>query len=130
MRNRIQKPTQTLAQPERVDLSHLRAFKVKSRPQQEAQARQERLLAWEVRTMFNHLSYDSVLNEKAELRGLSKPPVKEQIVPYKKKVTFATSYDVLHDTVLGTYRRGKNFVKRKVDALEVVSVIDWDNFAY
>ena len=114
---------------EKVDLSHLRAFKVKSRPEQEAQSRMERSLAWEVRTMFKHLSYDTMINERRDLRYLSIPPTKEQIVPVKKKVVFATSYDVVHDVVLGTYRKGKNFVKRKVDALEIVQVIDWDSFA-
>lgn len=130
MRNRIRKTTPSMSQAERVDLSHLKAFKVKSRPAYEAQTRQERFLAWEIKSMFNVLSYNTMLNEKRDLRSLSKPPVKEQIVPYKKKVTVATSYDILHDRVLGTYRRGKNFIKRKVDALEVVQVIDWDKFAY
>ena len=126
MRQRVNKPTQTV---EKVELSHLRAFRIESRTKFDALTRQERLLAYEVRTMFKHLSYDSVLNEKRDLRHVSKPPVKEQIVPFKKKVVMATSYDVLHDTILGTYRRGKNYVKRKVDAMEVVSVIDWDSFA-
>lgn len=129
MRTRIHKIQKT-KNVERVDLSHLKAFRVKARPEHEAMTKQERLLTWEVRDMFKHLSYDTVLNEKRDCRHLSKPPVKEQIVPFKKKVTFATSYDILHDTVLGTYRRGKNFVKRRVDAMEVVQVIDWDNFAY
>ena len=126
MRNRLIKPTQTV---EKVDLSHLRAFRIESRTKFDALTRQERLLAYEVRTMFKHLSYDSVLNEKRDLRHLSKPPIKEQIVPFKKKVVLATSYEVLHDSILGTYRRGKNYVKRKIDAIEVVPVIDWDSFA-
>jgi hypothetical protein len=70
-----------------------------------------------------------MINEKRDLRHLSKPPVKDQIVSFKKKVVYATSYDVLQDTILGTYRRGKNYVKRKIDAVEVVAVIDWDSFA-
>jgi hypothetical protein len=79
--------------------------------------------------MFKGLSYDSMLNEKRDLRHLSKPPVKEQVVSFKKRIVFATSYDVLQDSILGTYRRGKNYVKRKIDAMEVVPVIDWDSFA-
>jgi hypothetical protein len=126
MRNRLNKTTQTV---EKVELSHLRAFRIESRTKIDALTRQERLLAYEVRTMFKHLSYDNVLNEKRDLRHLSKPPIKEQIVPFKKKVVLATSYEVLHDNILGTYRRGKNYVKRKIDAIEVVPVIDWDSFA-
>jgi hypothetical protein len=126
MRTRFTKQTQVV---EKVSLSHLRAFRIESRPKQDALTRKERLLTYEIRDMFKGLSYDSMLNEKRDLRHLSKPPVKEQVVSFKKRIVFATSYDVLQDSILGTYRRGKNYVKRKIDAMEVVPVIDWDSFA-
>lgn len=124
-----QRTTKSMQVVERVELSHLRAFRIKPRTNQDAVMRKERLLSYEITQMFKTLSYDSMLNEKRDLRHLSKPPVKEQIVSFKKRVVYATSYDVLHDTILGTYRRGKNYVKRKIDAMEVVPVIDWDSFA-
>jgi hypothetical protein len=126
MRNRFTKTVQVV---EKVNLSHLRAFRIEARPKQDAMTRKERLLSYEIRDMFKNLSYETMINEKRDLRHLSKPPVKDQIVSFKKKVVYATSYDVLQDTILGTYRRGKNYVKRKIDAMEVVPVIDWDSFA-
>jgi hypothetical protein len=126
MRNRFTKTVQVV---EKVNLSHLRAFRIEARPKQDAMTRKERLLSYEIRDMFKNLSYETMINEKRDLRHLSKPPVKDQIVSFKKKVIYATSYDVLQDTILGTYRRGKNYVKRKIDAMEVVPVIDWDSFA-
>ena len=126
MRTRFTKTVQVV---EKVSLSHLRAFKIEARPKQDALTRKERLLSYEIRDMFKNLSYETMINEKRDLRHLSKPPVKDQIVSFKKKVVYATSYDVLQDTILGTYRRGKNYVKRKIDAMEVVAVIDWDSFA-
>jgi len=126
MRNRFTKTVQVV---EKVNLSHLRAFRIEARPKQDAMTRKERFLSYEIRDMFKNLSYETMINEKRDLRHLSKPPVKDQIVSFKKKVVYATSYDVLQDTILGTYRRGKNYVKRKIDAMEVVPVIDWDSFA-
>jgi len=126
MRNRFTKTVQVI---EKVNLSHLRAFRIEARPKQDAMTRKERLLSYEIRDMFKNLSYETMINEKRDLRHLSKPPVKDQIVSFKKKVVYATSYDILQDTILGTYRRGKNYVKRKIDAMEVVPVIDWDSFA-
>jgi len=126
MRTRFTKTVQVV---EKVSLSHLRAFRIEARPKQDALTRKERLLSYEIRDMFKNLSYETMINEKRDLRHLSKPPVKDQIVSFKKKVVCATSYDVLQDTILGTYRRGKNYVKRKIDAMEVVAVIDWDSFA-
>jgi hypothetical protein len=126
MRTRFTRQTQVV---EKVSLSHLRAFRIEARHKQDALPRQERLLTYEIRDMFKNLSYETMLNEKRDLRHLSKPPVKEQIVSFKKRIVYATSYDVLQDTILGTYRRGKNYVKRKIDAMEVVPVIDWDSFA-
>lgn len=126
MRTRFTKTVQVV---EKVSLSHLRAFRIEARPKQDALTRKERLLSYEIRDMFKNLSYETMINEKRDLRHLSKPPVKDQIVSFKKKVVYATSYDVLQDTILGTYRRGKNYVKRKIDAMEVVAVIDWDSFA-
>jgi len=126
MRTRFTRQTQVI---EKVSLSHLRAFRIEARPKQDALTRKERLLSYEIRDMFKNLSYETMINEKRDLRHLSKPPVKDQIVSFKKKVVYATSYDVLQDTILGTYRRGKNYVKRKIDAMEVVAVIDWDSFA-
>jgi hypothetical protein len=126
MRTRFTKTVQVV---EKVSLSHLRAFRIEARPKQDALTRKERLLSYEIRDMFKNLSYETMINEKRDLRHLSKPPVKDQIVSFKKKIVFATSYDVLQDTILGTYRRGKNYVKRKIDAVEVVAVIDWDSFA-
>jgi hypothetical protein len=126
MRNRFTKTVQVV---EKVNLSHLRAFRIEARPKQDALTRKERLLSYEIRDMFKNLSYETMINEKRDLRHLSKPPVKDQIVSFKKKVVYATSYDVLQDTILGTYRRGKNYVKRKIDAMEVVPALDWDSFA-
>lgn len=126
MRNRIK------VQVEKVSLSHLRAFQVKARSKNELRDKlnqYERYRHSEIIRMFKTMSYNSVLDEKRECRHLSKVQTKDTIMNIKRTVVVPTSYETMNDVVLGMYRVGKNFVKRKVKKLEVVPVIDWNSIS-
>lgn len=129
MRNRIIKPIQSV---EKVDLSHLRAFQVKARTSSEFREKlnqYERIRHAEIIAMFKKMSYKTELDEKRECRHLSKVQTKDTIINVNRTVVVPTSYEIINDTVLGMYRVGKNFVKRKIRRPEVVPVIDWNTLS-
>ena len=122
MRNRIQKTKQVI---EKVSLSHLRAFQVKARNPKQLKDKYELYRHYEIVEMFKFMSYKSTLNEKRECKDLTKLTTKDTIMNVKRTVVVPTSYELFNDTVLGMYRVGKDFVKRRVEKLEVVPVIQW-----
>lgn len=123
-RNRIRKSSINTT-VEKVDLSHLKAFKVKKRNPVDANWKRERLLAFEVRDMFRSLTVDNILFEKGQSR-LAKVETRPTISKVEKTVSHPTSYRMVKDTVLGMYRIGQNFVRTQIEVLEVQDVIDWN----
>ena len=129
MRNRIVKTKQVA---EKVSLDHLRAFQVKARNYEQIKDKlkeYERIRHQEIIHMFKTMSYNTQLNERRDCRQLSKVSTKETIINVNRTVVVPTSYQVMNDTVLGMYRVGKNFVKRKIRRPEVVPVIDWNTLS-
>lgn len=126
MRNRIVKTRQVA---EKVSLDHLRAFQVKARTFEQIKDKlkeYERIRHQEIIHMFKTMSYKTELDERRDCRHLSKLATKDTIINVNRTVVVPTSYQMMNDTVLGMYRVGKDFVKRKIRRPEVVPVIDWN----
>ncbi len=65
-----------------------------------------------------------------ETFALNKVKVVDTITPVEKTVVVPTAYDIVHDAVLGTYRKGKNFVKHTVQTVDVIPTLDWNHFSF
>jgi len=111
----------------KVDLSKLKAFRPAKRSYFKAKARYELMLRKEITLMFKDLSYNSMLDEKRELRfsSLSTRKTEDTVVKVKENRTFPTNYVYSKDPVLGIMRKGINFVERQITKMEVVPAIKW-----
>lgn len=122
---------------EKVDLSRFFTPKVPKRSKMAAMTKKEILLSFEVRDMFRNLSVSAILDDKREASvmrhetfSLNKVKVVDTITPVEKTVVVPTAYDIVHDAVLGTYRKGKNFVKHTVQTVDVIPTLDWNHFSF
>jgi hypothetical protein len=122
---------------EKVDLSRFFTPKVPKRSKMAAMTKKEILLSFEVRDMFRNLSVSTILDDKREASvmrhetfSLNKVKVVDTITPVEKTVVVPTAYDIVHDAVLGTYRKGKNFVKHTVQTVDVIPTLDWNHFSF
>lgn len=117
-----QNPTYT-----RVDLSNLKAFRPAKRSYFKAKARYELMLRKEITLMFKDLSYNSMLDEKRELRysNLSTRVTQDTIMECTHSKVLPTKYVYCTDPVLGVIKKGVNFVERQFTKLEVVPAIKW-----
>lgn len=112
----------------KVSLSHLKAFKVPvKRSIDIAKIRYEKMLRKEIVLMFKDLSYNSILDEKRELRysSLTKRETADTIMEVERKVNIPTSKVWMKDPVLGIVKSGCNFIETTVKRLEVISTIQW-----
>jgi len=122
---------------EKVDLSRFFTPKVPKRSKMAAMTKKEILLSFEVRDMFRNLSVSAILDDKREASvmrhetfSLNKVKLVDTITPVEKTVVVPTAYDIVHDAVLGTYRKGKNFVKHTVQTVDVIPTLDWNHFSF
>jgi hypothetical protein len=122
---------------EKVDLSRFFTPKVPKRSKMAAMTKKEILLSFEIRDMFRNLSVSAILDDKREASvmrhetfSLNKVKVVDTITPVEKTVVVPTAYDIVHDAVLGTYRKGKNFVKHTVQTVDVIPTLDWNHFSF
>jgi hypothetical protein len=125
----MRKKIQSKQTAEKVSLDHLRAFQVKARTYEQIKDKlkeYERIRHQEIIHMFKIMSYKTELDERRDCRHLSKVFTKDTIINVNRTVVVPTSYEMMNDTVLGIYRVGKDFVKRKIKKAEVVPVIDWN----
>lgn len=67
---------------------------------------------------------------KHETFTLNKVNLVDTVSPVEKTVVVPTAYEIVHDVVLGTYRKGKNFVKHTVQTVDVIPTMDWNHFSY
>ena len=111
----------------KVSLSHLKAFRPFKRTFTQAKARYELSLRKEITLMFKDLSYNSMLNEKRDLRqsDLNVRQGVESIYEYKVSKFIPTSYTWMKDPVLGIVKTGCNFVDRTISKMEVLPTIRW-----
>lgn len=109
---------------EKVNLTRFYRTKINRRKPIDAETKRQLMLSFEVRDMFRELSGIN-LREKTEINVLSKVNTVDQITPVQKTVVVPTAYEVVQDAVLGTFRKGKQFVQTQVEKLEVLPVIDW-----
>lgn len=138
LRKRIRKTVDaTKVTIEKVDLSRFFTPKVPKRSKMAAMTKKEILLSFEVRDMFRNLSVSAILDDKREASvmrhetfSLNKVKVVDTITPVEKTVVVPTAYDIVHDAVLGTYRKGKNFVKHTVQTVDVIPTLDWNHFSF
>ena len=65
MRLRIKKHTNKV---EKVNLAHLKAYKIKGRTKASAMYRLSQMRAYEIRQMFKNISVDTELRDKVEAR--------------------------------------------------------------
>lgn len=114
---------------EKIDTTRFFKTKMIKRSLLAASVKREISLSFEVRDMFRELSGINLRNT-VETKELSKIPVVDRITPVQKTVIVPTAYDVVQDAVLGTFRKGKQFVQTQVEKLEVLPVIDWEHFSY
>ena len=122
---------------EKVDLSRFFTPKVPKRPKMAAMTKKEILLSFEVRDMFRNLSVSAILDDKREASvmrhetfALNKVKLVDTITPVEKTIVVPTAYEIVHDAVLGTFRKGKNFVKHTVQTIDVIPTMDWNHFSY
>jgi hypothetical protein len=134
LRKRIQSAQTTI---EKVDLSKFFKKDVPKRPSYLAAKKREILISFEVRDMFRNMNISSILDEKREASvmhtdtfNLNKVNVVDRVTPMEKTVTVPTAYEIVNDAVLGTFRKGKDFVKLTIQGVEVLPSLDWDNFSY
>jgi hypothetical protein len=127
----------TKASIEKVDLSRFFKSEIPKRSKMAAHVKREILIAFEVRDMFRSMSVSTILDEKREASvlkhetfDLNKVNVVDMVSKVEKTVVIPTAYDTVHDRILGTFRKGKNFVKHTMQTVEVVPTIDWNNFSY
>ena len=128
MRKRIRRAVDmTKASIEKVDLSRFFKSDIPKRSK----------MAASVRDMFRSMSVSSILDDKREANvlkhetfTLNKVNIVDTITPVEKTVVIPTAYEVVHDVVLGTFRKGKNFVKHTVQTVDVIPTIDWNHFSY
>jgi hypothetical protein len=122
---------------EKVDLSRFFKSDIPKRSKMAANVKKEILIAFEVRDMFRDMSISSILDEKREASVLkyetsyfNKVNLVDTVSKVEKTVVVPTAYDVVHDTILGTFRKGKNFVKHTVQTVDIIPTIDWNSFSY
>jgi hypothetical protein len=122
---------------EKVDLSRFFKSDIPKRSKMAANVKKEILIAFEVRDMFRDMSISSLLDEKREASVLkyetsylNKVNLVDTVSKVEKTVVVPTAYDVVHDTILGTFRKGKNFVKHTVQTVDIIPTIDWNSFSY
>jgi len=122
---------------EKVDLSRFFKSDIPKRSKMAANVKKEILIAFEVRDMFRDMSISSILDEKREASVLkyetsylNKVNLVDTVSKVEKTVVVPTAYDVVHDTILGTFRKGKNFVKHTVQTVDIIPIIDWNSFSY
>lgn len=134
LRKRIQSAQTTI---EKVDLSKFFKKDVPKRPSYLAAKKREILISFEVRDMFRNMNISSILDEKREASvmhtdtfNLNKVNVVDRVTPMEKIVTVPTAYEIVNDAVLGTFRKGKDFVRLTIQGVEVLPSLDWDNFSY
>lgn len=132
MRKRIQRRVLVASsdntKAKKVNLSHLKAFKVPvKRSIDIAKIRYEKMLRKEIVLMFKDLSYNSMLDEKRDLRfsNLTKRNTTDTAIELEKTITYPTSQVWMKDPVLGIVKTGCNFIQETVKKLEVVPAIQW-----
>ena len=138
MRKRIRRAVDmTKASIEKVDLSRFFKSDIPKRSKMAASVKREIFIAFEVRDMFRSMSVSSILDDKREANvlkhetfTLNKVNIVDTITPVEKTVVIPTAYEIVHDVVLGTFRKGKNFVKHTVQTVDVIPTIDWNHFSY
>jgi hypothetical protein len=134
LRKRIQSAQTTI---EKVDLSKFFKKDVPKRPSYLAAKKREILISFEVRDMFRNMNISSILDEKREASvmhtdtfNLNKVNVVDRVTPCEKTVIVPTAYEIVNDAVLGTFRKGKNFIQHTIQGVEVLPSLDWENFSY
>jgi hypothetical protein len=138
MRKRIHRAVDmTKASIEKVDLSRFFKSDIPKRSKMAASVKREILIAFEVRDMFRSMNISSMLDEKREASvmhtdtfKLNKVNLVDRVTPCEKTVIVPTAYEIVNDAVLGTFRKGKNFIQHTIQGVEVVPSLDWDNFSY
>lgn len=138
MRKRVRRAVDlTKASIEKVDLSRFFKSDIPKRSKMAASVKREILIAFEVRDMFRGMSLSSILDEKREASVLkhetsllNKVNVVDMVSRVEKTVVIPTAYDTVHDRILGTFRKGKNFVKHTMQTVDVIPTIDWNSFSY
>lgn len=138
MRKRIRRAVDmTKASIEKVDLSRFFKSEIPKRSKMAASVKREILIAFEVRDMFRSMNISSMLDEKREASvmhtdtfKLNKVNLVDRVTPCEKTVIVPTAYEIVNDAVLGTFRKGKNFIQHTIQGVEVVPSLDWDNFSY
>jgi hypothetical protein len=138
MRKRIRRAVDmTKASIEKVDLSRFFKSDIPKRSKMAASVKREILIAFEVRDMFRSMNISSMLDEKREASvmhtdtfKLNKVNLVDRVTPCEKTVIVPTAYEIVNDAVLGTFRKGKNFIQHTIQGVEVVPSLDWDNFSY
>jgi hypothetical protein len=138
LRRRIRKTVDaTKVTIEKVDLSRFFKKDIPKRPSYLAAKKKEILISFEVRDMFRNMNLSSLLDEKREASvmrhdtfALNKVNVIDRITPVEKTVTVPTAYEIVNDAVLGTFRKGKNFIQHTIKSVEVIPSLDWDHFSY
>jgi hypothetical protein len=138
MRKRIYRAVDmTKASIEKVDLSRFFKSDIPKRSKMAASVKREILIAFEVRDMFRSMNISSMLDEKREASvmhtdtfKLNKVNLVDRVTSCEKTVIVPTAYEIVNDAVLGTFRKGKNFIQHTIQGVEVVPSLDWDNFSY
>jgi hypothetical protein len=122
---------------EKIDLSKFFRQEIPKRNFYSAAKKREILIAFEVRDMFRDMSIKTILDEKRESNvlekdtsNLNKVKVVDCITSVEKTVVVPTAFDIVNDAVLGTFRKGKNFIQHTIQSVEVIPTLDWDHFSY